>query len=247
MVWYRLSILGKYYTNNVNDWSINITDFHIDMGYKPSTELCVHAAIICVDGARQRWSPWRCRRSHCAATTTLRYAIAYGTLPTTFLLCAYHNAGAWRPRRPNGVQWRCHGDAPAIYETTIHAPRRSAFVMDAARSPWESSSGVTGLSRRLRLMYCRPPFCKHELGIATTTDWAEQLCAMQGLARHHQGNDWSAAGQDLTTGRGQRRMANDSKNVQLDTSFLLFLGTVDLTEGKLWLQISRCFICKYMG
>ena len=86
----------------------------------------------------------RCRSSHGAAMTTLRcsYCARFSQrrATTRTLSMLKVRAVAWRPRRPHGVQWRCHGDAPALRATW-----RSAVFLDAARSPRGRNSGVTGL------------------------------------------------------------------------------------------------------
>ena len=56
--------------------------------------------------------PWRCRRTHCGATTTLRCSYcAHAIMPSHDAHLHKARAMAWRPTSPHGVQWRCHGDA----------------------------------------------------------------------------------------------------------------------------------------
>ena len=88
----------------------------------------VLAAIICVSTAcarRRRGALGDLTalllRCHCepAAFTRRSFRSPWERRATARTLCMHKvRAVAWRPRRPHGVQWRCHGDTTAI-------PRRS--------------------------------------------------------------------------------------------------------------------------
>ena len=84
----------------------------------------VLAAIICVPTAcarRPRGAPGdltalllRCR---CEPTAFTRrsFRSPWERRATARTLCMHKvRAVAWRPRRPHGVQWRCHGDPSAL-------------------------------------------------------------------------------------------------------------------------------------
>ena len=86
------------------------------------------AAIMCVLTARTRRPRGALGdltasllRRYCDPTAFLRRAFRsqWERRATARTLCMLKvRAVAWRPRRPHGVQWRCHGDATAM-------PRRS--------------------------------------------------------------------------------------------------------------------------
>ena len=99
---------------------------------------CVRAATMCVLRPRPRRSCGAqgdftalLQRPHGVPTACMSQSRA-----TACALCMHKvHAVAWRPRRPHGVQWRCHGDASALWETVRRAPRRSAFFMHSVRTP----------------------------------------------------------------------------------------------------------------
>ena len=114
----------------------------------------VLAAIICVPTACARRPRGalgdltalllRCR---CEATAFARrsFRSPWDRRATARNLCMHKlRAVAWHPRRPHGVQWRCHGDPSALWEISLHAPRRSEFLLHAVQSPWGRHPGVTG-------------------------------------------------------------------------------------------------------
>ena len=139
-----------------------ITDFHTASCKKKPSKLHPTDRVL-HDSSRQQqrpcgeqvrpWGaatvlPLRCRRPHCAATTTLQSSYCrHVTTPghgAHFELVKGH-AVAWRQRRPHDGQRSCHGYAIVLWEIPVRAPWRSDFFPGCPRSPRGRSSGVTGL------------------------------------------------------------------------------------------------------
>ena len=106
-----------------------------------ATYSCVRAATKCVHGARQRCSRGavgylnallrRPRRSNCAATAILRCSYCAHVTTPSILKVAPLRGNRGDHTAPNGDATRCS----CALGDPLRASRRSAFFLDAARTP----------------------------------------------------------------------------------------------------------------
>ena len=126
----------------------------------------VLAAIVCVPTAcarRRRGALGdltalllRCR---CEPTALTRrsFRSPWERRATARTLCMHKvRAVAWRPRRPHGVQWRCHGDATAIPRRSRRSHCAHLGVLNFSCTPCSRREDATLVWQGLNI--CMPMF-----------------------------------------------------------------------------------------